>query len=97
MGSAQLCTGTALAVFADTRREVTDGADRGEITPYRASRIIGQLIRLADAMQFAHNRNRVASLALRDVQDARNIVETCMRAYIDPRTFDFGPQGDEAA
>lgn len=95
MGAARLCTGTALVVFGDMRREITEGADKGEITPYRASRIVGQLLRLADAMQFAHQRNRVASLALRDVQDPRNIVETCMRAYIDPRTFDFGPEPDE--
>jgi hypothetical protein len=91
MGQAALCTGTALAVFEDTRREIADAAYRGEITPYRAGRITSQLMRLADALTFAHNRNRVASMALRDVQDARNIAEACRLARISPITFDMGP------
>lgn len=35
-------------------------------------------------------------VALEDVQDARNIERTCMRAYIAPAWFDLGPD-DEAA
>lgn len=93
MGQARLVTVSALALFGDMKREVMEGTDRGEITPFRASRIAQALDSLASALVFAHNRAAVASLALRDVRDVRNIENACAKARISPLTFDLGPGG----
>jgi hypothetical protein len=95
MGAGRLVTVPALDVFGEMRREIVDGANAGEIQPYRASRLAGLLIRLDDRLRFAHNRLGVIRLATGDVVDARNVEEKCLKAYIHPLTFDLGP--DEAA
>ena len=91
MGQARLVTTRALDVFRDTRKEIVDATNAGDIAPFRAARIYGQLVRLEDEMTFADNRAHVASLALRDVKDVRNIEERCARAWMNPVVFDLGP------
>ena len=91
MGAARLVTASALDVYREVRTDLKQAADTGEITPYWAARLWGGFIKLCDAMVFADNRAKVASLALRDVRDVRNIEETCIAAYISPLTFDLGP------
>jgi hypothetical protein len=91
MGHRHLVTVPAVQVFGEMRREIVDGANDGDISPYRASRLAGLLIRLDDRLRFAHNRIDLASLALRDVDDLRNIEAKCLRAYIAPEMFEPAP------
>lgn len=91
MGHRHLVTVPAVQVFGEMRREIVDGTNEGDISPYRASRLAGLLIRLDDRLRFAHARVDLASLALRDVDDLRNIEAKCMKAYIAPDAFDLSP------
>jgi hypothetical protein len=91
VGQRQLVTVPAVEVFGEMRFEIVDGANAGDITPYRASRLAGLLIRLDDRLRFAHNRVDLASLALRDVDDLRNIEAKCLKAYIAPDLFEPAP------
>lgn len=95
MGNRPLVTVPVMDVFGEMRKEIFEAANAGDITPFRASRLAGYVIRLDDRLRFAHNRLGVVAIAIRDVADARNIEEKCIKAYISPLTFDLGP--NEAA
>ena len=98
MGRAQLVTMRPVAALGFVRSELDRGTLSGDVTPLFASRLIAGLTHLFDEITFVHNRAAVATLALHDVDDARNIAHKCRLAYLSPETFDLGPlEPDEAA